>query len=273
MKIKFALLTLIAILTFNIVDAQTRVSDYKYVVVPKKFDFLKDDNQYRLNTLTKLLFEKYGFTAFMDDEVLPNDAATNNCLMLNSNVIKERGMFNTKLKIELRNCKNEVIYTSNIGESREKKFQVAYNLALRDAFNSFETVNYKYVPNSSIVSNEQNNEKEVEKLKEEIRVLKEEKKGITKSPKSEKPKKVAKVIVDSPKKEDNTDVLYAQKTNQGFQLVDSTPKIIYKIRKTGMANTYLVEGMSAIIYKLDANWILEYYKDGNLQTKLLNIKF
>ena len=41
------------------------VNDYQYVIVPAKFNFLKNEDQYRLNTLTKLLLEKYGFKAFL----------------------------------------------------------------------------------------------------------------------------------------------------------------------------------------------------------------
>ena len=277
MKIRSILLVLITFLAFQTTQAQTQLNSYKYVVVPKKFDFLKDEDQYRLNTLTKLLFEKYGFAVLMDDAVLPDDAATNNCLMLNSNVVKERGVFNTKLKIELKNCKNETVYVSNIGQSREKKFQVAYNLALREAFQSFETVNYSYDQNEAIsgtVASTENDSAEVEKLKKEIKALKEEKKAVDKSPKQEIPETTENENTgNTTQVPDVTNMLYAQQITNGFQLVDSTPKVIYKMKKTGKTNVFLVEGMNAIIYKQDTQWILEYYKDNTLQTKVLQIKF
>ena len=40
--------------------SQTNLNNYKYVIVPKKYDFLKEEDQFRLNGLTKFLFEKYG---------------------------------------------------------------------------------------------------------------------------------------------------------------------------------------------------------------------
>ena len=279
MKIRFTLLALTAFLAFNTIHAQSSINDYKYVVVPNKFEFLNAEDQFRLNTLTKLLFEKYGFTALMEGETLPDDAAKNNCLALNSDVIKEKGMFNTKLKIQLKNCKNEIVYTSNVGQSREKKFQVAYNLALREAFKSFETTNYSYKENEAIVSNvtpkDQESQAEVEQLKEEIRVLKEEKKAVAETPKPEQLVKaeVDEVVAPSPQVSEVSNVLYAQKTTNGFQLVDSTPKVIYKIKKTGMTNVYLVEGREAVIYQLDTNWVIEYYENKVLKTKILNIKF
>ena len=259
--------------------SQNSVNDYKYVVVPNKFDFLKEANQYRLNNLTKLLFEKYGFTPIMEDETLPDEAISNACLVLKSDVLKESSMFITKLTVQLKNCKGDIIFTSHLGESREKKYQVAYTLALREAFNSFETLQYTYKENPAILaygsSNTQANNEEIEKLKEEISQLKEEKEKATTEVKvlsEEKVDKPAEVIKTTPVI-NTPSILYAQEITDGFQLVDSTPKVIYRIKKTGMFNVFLVEGKEAIIYQLDANWILEYYENGSLKTKLLNIKF
>ena len=70
-----------------------------------------------------------------------------------------------------------------------------------------------------------------------------------------------------------SNILFAQPITNGYQLVDGTPKVIYKIKKTGMFNVFLVEGKQAIIYQLDANWIIEYYEQEQLKTQLLNIKF
>ena len=45
--------------------SQNTINNYKYVLVPDRFDFFKTDNQYGLNNLTKMLLEDKGFTAFM----------------------------------------------------------------------------------------------------------------------------------------------------------------------------------------------------------------
>ena len=42
--------------------AQMSLNDYKYVSVPEKFDFLKSNDQYQLNSLTFFLLKKKGFT-------------------------------------------------------------------------------------------------------------------------------------------------------------------------------------------------------------------
>ena len=41
--------------------AQSSINDYKYVSVAEKFDFLKSNDQYQLNSLTTFLLKKNGF--------------------------------------------------------------------------------------------------------------------------------------------------------------------------------------------------------------------
>ena len=269
--------------------SQNSLNDYKYVSVPDSFDFLSEPNQFRLNNLTKLLFEKYGFNSHMESDMLPDDAISNSCLILKADVIREKSMFISKLKVELKNCKGVVIFTSRLGESREKQNQVAYTIALRQAFDSFELLEYSYQENPVILSygsaSSQANVDEIEKLKEEITQLKEEKEKLkdetTELPVVLKPAAVAVIIepkvveaIQEPTLDTvQPNILFAQPIANGFQLVDSTPKVIYKIKKTGMFNVYLVDGKQAIIYQLDANWIIEYYENEKLKTQILNIKF
>ena len=52
---------LIALIVVSNVYSQSNLNDYKYVIVPNKFDFLKENDQYQLNSLAAFLFEKYGF--------------------------------------------------------------------------------------------------------------------------------------------------------------------------------------------------------------------
>ncbi len=287
MKNKIVLLFITAVLAWNTAKAQTNINDYKYVIVPNTFDFLREPDQYRLNTLTKLLFEKHGFTTIMEKDTFPDEAISNGCLALHADVLKESGVFNSKLKIELKDCQNNIVFVSNIGKSKEKSYEVAYNLALREAFKSFDTFKYQYKENEKILSygkkDSQESIDEIEKLKEEIKSLKEEKEVITEvtneavSVKKEDVKKTVQkeIVVENSVKKETKDIaiLYAQKADNGFQLVDSTPKVLYKIKKTGMQNVYLVEGKDAILYQLNSNWVLEYYDNGKLQTKTLTIKF
>jgi len=284
MKTKIIFFLFIAVFTCNQIQAQININDYKYVIVPNKFDFLNEPDQYRLNTLTKVLLEKHGFTTIMEDEKFPDDAVLNNCLSLKANVLNESGVFNSKLKVQLKNCKNEVVFTTAIGSSREKMYQVAYTLALRQAFRSFHTINYQYQENPDILAYSKNGNKvdniEIEKLKEEIKVLKEEKEA-----QNNVAKNVAKVdttliedtkVIESITKVEETvavDVLTAVRITNGYQLKDNALQVVYTIKKTGIPNVYIVEDKEAIIYMLNASWVMEYYENEKLQSKTYTIKF
>ena len=117
--------SIVAFFVVASIFAQTNLNNYKYIIVPNKFDFLKEDNQYRMNELAQFLFDKYGFTALMEGSEYPEDLTLNRCLALRSNVLKESGMFKTRLKVILKDCNDRVVFTSNTGESREKEFEAA----------------------------------------------------------------------------------------------------------------------------------------------------
>ncbi|MEJ2113960.1 MAG: hypothetical protein P8X62_09825 [Flavobacteriaceae bacterium] len=271
------------------------MNNYKYVIVPNKYDFLKEADKYQLNSLTKFLFEKEGFIVVMQDDSYPKDMSNNRCLALNSNVLNSSGMFKTKLQVVLKDCNGKIVFETKVGETREKEYEKANQLALRDAFTSFDEVSYEYQPNEAILadSNSTNNntstEDEVEKLKEEIKALKAENTfeaieavetvaattvattAIVKEPDA----KEVEVVEVKPDEtvESASGLLYAQAIDNGFQLVDSTPKVVYKLKSTGLKNVYLVEGQEAIIYQKDAQWVLEYYENDVLKQEQLPIKF
>lgn len=284
MKTKFFSL-LVACLIVTSVFSQANLNDYKYVIVPNKYDFLKESNQYQLNALSKFLFNKYGFETLMEGDEYPDDLVRNRCLGLRSNITKDTGLFKTKLLIILKGCNDQIVYTSQVGESREKEYNKAYTEATRNAFKSFESINYKYEAKAkdavvATTKTETKTEvsKEIEKLKEEIQALKQEKKAedvevkesvieVVETPVvKEQPEEVAVKKVSSK-------VLYAQEIENGFQLVDSSPKVVYKIKKTSIKDVFLVVNKNGTLSKKGDDWILEYYDNDVLKQDVLNIKF
>lgn len=289
MKTKL-LFTLIACFIVSSIFSQTNLNDYKYIIVPKKFDFLKEENQYLLNSLNKFLFEKNGFDTLLEGEEYPEDYKQNRCLGLRSDVVKGSGLLKSKLTVILKDCNDQIVFKSKVGESRIKEFSKSYNQALRRAFQSFETLNYNYVPSNknktNAVKNDDESKKEeaeqIQKLKEEIETLKEEKEKAVEAVTNVKPENsepIAKVVAEEKKPiketviEGVSNVLYAQEIASGFQLVDSSPKVVYRIKKTNLDNVFLVENKTAIIYKNEDDWVLEFYSKGALQQEILNIKF
>ena len=69
--------------------------------------------------------------------------------------------------------------------------------------------------------------------------------------------------------------LFAQPIENGFQLVDTTPKMILKIYKTSVNNIFLgtKENFNGIVYQKNENWFFEYYLNGKLISEVFTIKF
>ena len=277
-------------------SAQTNLNDYKYVVVPGQYAFLKSKDKYRLNSLTRFLLRKHGFNAFMEEEIKEEDYKKNNCLALRADVVNIRSMLNTKLKVVLKNCNGEIIFESEEGKTKIKDYEDGYKDALRKAFKSFEGVGYAYNPSNAIANNTSTeapakDATEVAALKAEIEELKrqkqlqaeKEKQTIAQETEAKrkmleaKAKKEAVVEevaeVKAVPKTTKSNLLYAQELANGYQLVDSTPKVVYKMIKTGLDNVFLVENLSAIIYRQGDSWVLEYHSGSTLVKEVLNVKF
>lgn len=148
------LYTIIAILVFAFASnangyAQSPIDQYKYIIIPKQFGFLKEENQYRVNSTTKYLFDQNGFNTLMQGENYPPDLQKNPCLGVKVDILDESSMFMTKLHVLLIDCHDQEVYRSVMGKSREKSYDKTYIYALNNAFVSFENMSYSYKPESN----------------------------------------------------------------------------------------------------------------------------
>lgn len=203
-------ISLFLIFSFSILFAQKNINSYKYILVPKQFEFQKSTDQYQLNSLTKFLFEKSGFTVLFTDENFPADLAANSCLGLKAKVNNDSGLFSTKMNVELSDCFNQVVFSSKEGRSKEKDYKTAYHEAIRIAFDDIENLKYNY--DGSVLANEKinaGNKVEIEKLtaKEMTPVI--EVKGVPEVPKVKEtpPMAIAKKIDKKETKEEKTETV------------------------------------------------------------------
>ena len=127
----------------GILGAQ-ELNGYKYVVVPQIFEFQKSADKYQLNSLTEFLFTKKGFKALMANEKQPEDLYNNPCLALRADLVDNSNILSTKLIINLKNCSDEIVFTSDEGKSRIKDFKKAHQEALRQAFRSIQAIDYSF---------------------------------------------------------------------------------------------------------------------------------
>ena len=124
--------------------AQTELNPFKYIIVPKQFDFLKEENQYRVNSMTKYLFEQNGFQTFYQGDEYPADLNANPCLAATAIVLNESSAFTTKLVIALKDCRDKEFYRTAEGRSKIKEFDKTYIDALKKSFVSIENLNYSF---------------------------------------------------------------------------------------------------------------------------------
>ncbi|KQB41471.1 hypothetical protein [Flavobacterium aquidurense] len=248
MRIKFLLITLLV----SVIGFSQSVNDYKGVIVPLKYDFLKTENQYRMSTMTKANLNKAGFQAFYGNEELPSGFG-DRCDLLYVDVKKESGFLITKLFIEFKDCYGKVIYTSEIGKSKEKDYETAYRECLDLAFVSVNALHYKYNGKSFTSSK-------------------------TATVPTSAPVATQSVVatVSAPVADmKDPNLLYAQPTENGYQLIDKTPKVVMKLLKTSRPDSFIAikDGIQGSLNAKDNQWFFEYYKNDQLVSEKVSVKF
>ena len=147
-------LLIIFVLATTSISFSQNLNEYKYAQVPSKFNVFKEKDQYRLNTLARLYMQKFGFETYFDTDISTTDFASNNCNKVYVDVLESNSLFQTKITILLKDCKNNILFTSKQGKSREKEYKVSYTEAFREAFESLVVLNHKYVEKKAIEKNQ-----------------------------------------------------------------------------------------------------------------------
>ncbi|MEH6678949.1 MAG: hypothetical protein V7724_00305 [Sediminicola sp.] len=251
--------------------SQSDINNYKYIIVPKKFADFKNENQYQTSTLVKYLFVQNGFNAVYDD-ALPQELNANRCLGLNVSLRDASNLFTTKTLLVLKNCQNQEIFVTQEGISKEKEYKSAYTETIKEAFASIEGLNYTYSPseNAPTANVATNVDTPAASIKEEVR-------GggaaAVHETKTDLPSQTAGDVEEATPSLSGT--LYAQELANGYQLVDSTPKIVVQMTKTALPDVYIAQsgGRDGMVYKKEGKWYFEYSQEGNTLTEELNIKF
>jgi hypothetical protein len=254
MKLKLVALLLAVSFAFT-ARSQNTINGYKYVLVPQRFDFLKTDNQYGLNSLTKALLEGVGFTAFMGDETLPPEIATNKCNALKAELTERKKFLTTVLTLTLKDCLGNVVFKSAEGKSSEKEWQAAYSEALQNAFTSLNNAHYKYDSTKTPVVMPA---------------------GTGAAPVVAAATTGTVIAAGIPATvTDNTNVLYAQATPNGYQLIDTSPKKVMTLLKTSVQDSFIADDGTSkgIVFRRNGEWFFEYYENDKLVSRKLNIKF
>lgn len=230
------------------------LNDYKYALVPAKFNFLSDVNMYNLNELSKMYLQKNGFETYLDNETAPDDFVNTNCNKIFVDIIPNNNLFTTKVKVVLKDCKGTILFTSQEGTSREKEYKIAYNQALRMAFDNFsilKTHKFQSTQKNLGMIGELNEVKVTTDLKEALD---------------------NRTIVNTTT---TSSALYVKPILNGFQLINSEPKVIYKIYKTSTKDFYIATKgtINGVFFSKNKEWFFEYYQNEKLISEKVEVKF
>ncbi len=234
---------LILFLLCGYIAAAQSINDYKYAIVPVRFEVQKSPHQYGLNELTRKYFEQLGFTVYFDDQELPKSSG-DACEKLYVDVVGSNSMFRTELKVVLKDCRNALIYQSPEFKDRNKNNYYAYNMALRNALKSIGESGYNYTgPAAALPAGDT----QTVILSEDFGS------ALTKE----------------------TYVLQAKTVENGFELMDNDAKTVLRMYKTSQPEVFTAtDGVSnGVVFKTGSQWIYEYYESGKKNSRSLNIRF
>lgn len=251
---------LVLFLLVTAVGFAQNLNGYKYAIVPSKFLFLKEENRFNLNLLTKMYLQKYGFETYYTTETAPDEFVNSNCNKIYIDVLENNSMLNTKLRIVVKDCKGTVLATSEEGTSREKEHHVAYNLALRMAFDNFGILKtHQFQPTQKSIGRIGEPEQSLESTKKSD-VLENE---------------------NYSKNEETSNQMVFKKynvvaTKNGFNLIttDSDYKI-FQIFKTSSNEVFITnrDSVFGVLIKKTDNWFFEYYENNILKSELIKVTF
>ncbi len=237
--------------------AQSSLNDYNMAIIPARFDFQKQDNQYRINSTIKAFLQQKGFEVYLSSDDLPEGFMDYNCNKVVVKAVEENAVFVTKLKVEFRDCKGKLLFTTDLAETREKDFAKAYNQVLLKTLSTFSKANYRYSGKTYFdeEADEKIKNRDVENVSQEV----------TKVIKSEKEIKYEKI--GNPVK--------MEKNQSYIKVVNAANQKEVALYKTSKPNLYLstYNGRSGVVVSRENVWFFEYIDGDKVTSEKLDIKF
>ena len=98
----------------------------KVIIISNKYEFQKEKNTYNINNMLKAILVSNKYQVFFEDEILPVDIAQNRCKALAGVLVDNSNMFLTKMKFQIKDCQNNLLFETAEVKTREKDIQNAY---------------------------------------------------------------------------------------------------------------------------------------------------
>lgn len=108
-----------------------KVSDYKYVMIPEKFQTFKNSYGLEASLAKALQGKKYEILPEAMDK-WPTVARNNSCNVVTAEVVNDKNLFTNKVILQFKDCNKKVIFESK-GRSDIKEFEEGFADALKEA--------------------------------------------------------------------------------------------------------------------------------------------
>lgn len=201
------------------------------VIMSNKYEFQKVKNSYNINNMLKAILVSNNFQVYFDDEVLPIEIANNKCNALTAILLDKSNMFLTKVKLQLIDCQNNLVFETSEVKSREKDIQTAFIEAIRLLSPELKKYRATVIQKKAVVENP-------------IEII-------------EKPSEiVTKTVVK----------YQLVEIANGYAIMDANPKVILQIYKTSNPNVFIADkfGVKGIFTRFENKGIFEYYLNDKL---------
>lgn len=228
------------------------INDYRYVVIPTRFDLQSEPNQYRLNTLSKKYLTEAGFEA-VHESLMTDDQVNHRCDNLFIDIVKVKSLLTIKVKVLFKDCRNAVVFESKEGSSKDKSYEKGYQEALAKAFESVKELQYTYTGKKQEAVTES----------QPIAVQK------TITP-------VVSTTTTAPSDATSKTVYTVEPLASGYLIIDNnTSKIALKILKTSDPKIYTASrnGDSGVFLNKNGKWFFEYYRNGTLYSEEFSVNY
>lgn len=128
-KLSLVIATACSMLVFG-----QKVSDYKYISLPNKFETFKED--FGLGELLTKTLRSKNYTVIPSDKLQwPADAQSNPCDVLIADILNDSGILRNKVLLQFKDCNNKVV-SSVKGSSNIKDFKEGFQDALKQTYSS-----------------------------------------------------------------------------------------------------------------------------------------
>ena len=218
---------------------QSFAQQNKVIIISNKYEFQKEKNTYNINTMLKAILVSNNYQVFFEDEVLPVEIAQNRCKALAGVLVDNSNMFLTKMKFQIKDCQNNLLFETAEVKTREKDIQNAYIETIGLLSPELKKYNVTAIQNKEVV---------VE----------------TKSTEVESVVSTEKPLVSEFKTFLNCSFEKSFDDSRDFEIGGTEQDVLLFLQRTKTPNVFIAykEGANGIFTKTDKKGVFEYYVDG-----------